>query len=234
MRGIFIKTYKIFLIRHGLTEANLEGWYIGRTDLHLCEEGVRRILALQEQYEYPNVGRVYTSPLLRAVETARLIYPAHTPVTVQDLSECDLGEFENQPLTALQENPAFLSWLENPASPPPGAKETSEDFLKRTVEGIDAVIRDMMKTGVTQAAVITHAGVIQSLLATCGLPKQQASAWMTEDGEGYTLLIHASLWGNTRSFEVFTPLPYGKHPERIMADYQRQMPPDGVLLEEEE
>ena len=67
-------TYKIHILRHGFTQANLEGRYIGSTDLPLCEEGRAQLLALRERCEYPWVDRVYTSPLARAKETAELLY----------------------------------------------------------------------------------------------------------------------------------------------------------------
>ena len=62
-----MKYFKLHLIRHGLTSANLEGRYIGSgTDLPLCEEGRAGLLELKQQFEYPQVGLVFTSPLLRA------------------------------------------------------------------------------------------------------------------------------------------------------------------------
>ena len=82
-----MRSYHIYLIRHGLTKANLEGNYIGETDLDLCEEGVSELLSLKEQFVYPAVGRVYSSPLRRSVQTARLLYPEMTPVTVDSLRE---------------------------------------------------------------------------------------------------------------------------------------------------
>ena len=41
-----MKTYKIHLIRHGLTEDNLKGLYAGHTDTSLCDEGKAQILQL--------------------------------------------------------------------------------------------------------------------------------------------------------------------------------------------
>ncbi|MBQ7958937.1 MAG: histidine phosphatase family protein, partial [Oscillospiraceae bacterium] len=36
-----MRTYKIHLIRHGLTQGNFQAKYIGqKTDLPLCEEGI--------------------------------------------------------------------------------------------------------------------------------------------------------------------------------------------------
>ena len=44
-----MKTYKIHLLRHGMTEANETGRYIGKTDLPLSPEGLAALLQLKEQ-----------------------------------------------------------------------------------------------------------------------------------------------------------------------------------------
>ena len=67
-----MKTFKLHLIRHGLTSGNLQGLYIGSgTDIPLCDEGRAQLAELKERFEYPQVDTVFSSPLLRAVETAR-------------------------------------------------------------------------------------------------------------------------------------------------------------------
>lgn len=48
-----MKTYKIHLIRHGQTEANAKGLYIGMTDLPLSPEGLAELLTLKREYTYP-------------------------------------------------------------------------------------------------------------------------------------------------------------------------------------
>ena len=39
-------TYKLYIIRPGLTAGNLDGRYIGSTDLPLCREGRDQLLKL--------------------------------------------------------------------------------------------------------------------------------------------------------------------------------------------
>ena len=82
IEGIFMRTYRIYLLRHGLTDANVQGRYVGVTDIPLCEEGKQNLKNMAEQYEYPNVGAVYTSPLTRCVQTAELLYPGIEPQVV--------------------------------------------------------------------------------------------------------------------------------------------------------
>ena len=58
-----MKTYKIHLIRHGLTRGNIDGLYVGHTDMPLCEEGKLQIAQMKEDYIYPYAKFVFSSPL---------------------------------------------------------------------------------------------------------------------------------------------------------------------------
>lgn len=219
-----MKPYRIYLIRHGLTDANLNGRYIGTTDIDLSEEGVKELFELREQYTYPNVGRVYTSPLRRSIETARVLYPEMTPVTVEGLREYSFGVFENKTPEELMDLPEYKDWLDSTKQATPEGAEKPEEFTARVLEGLDLIIRDMMKNRISEVAVITHAGVITSILASCGLPRRPLLDWKVESGRGYTLNINAGLWLNEHFVEVFTPVPYGVHTEEVMLDYQRDLP----------
>ena len=43
-----------------------------RQDIPLCDEGRAQLNELKERFEYPQVDTVFSSPLLRAVETANI------------------------------------------------------------------------------------------------------------------------------------------------------------------
>ena len=68
-----MKYYKLHLIRHGLTQGNLDGRYIGSgTDLPLCAEGRAQLEELKAKFQYPDVPLVFCSPMLRALQTAEV------------------------------------------------------------------------------------------------------------------------------------------------------------------
>ena len=94
-----MKTFKLHLIRHGITAGNLQGLYIGSgTDIPLCDEGRAQLADLKERFEYPQVDTVFSSPLMRAVETANILFPNAThQFSVHDLREAGFGVFENRP-----------------------------------------------------------------------------------------------------------------------------------------
>ena len=97
-----MKNYYLYLIRHGITEGNLDGKYIGQTDLALCPQGEKQIQQLVKAGVYPYVEKVYTSPLKRCVETAQIIYPDIQLSKVDEIAEMDFGQFEGRPRRSLR------------------------------------------------------------------------------------------------------------------------------------
>ena len=70
-----MKGYRISVIRHGRTAANDKGIYIGRTDFPLSDKGAAELAGKMDEFRYPNVARVYSSPLRRCTETAEILFP---------------------------------------------------------------------------------------------------------------------------------------------------------------
>ncbi len=88
---------RIFLVRHGETHWNLTHRFQGRTDVPLNQEGKNQARALALTLKDEPLSAIYSSPLVRAVETARLIKEFHpaTPLFEEEgLTEMDLGEFD--------------------------------------------------------------------------------------------------------------------------------------------
>lgn len=214
-----MKTFKIHLIRHGITQGNLDGKYIGATDLPLCEEGIAQLGRLADEFEYPRVQKVYTSPLRRAVETAELIYPDNFIQKVDSLREYNFGQFENRSMEELQGDPAFTAWMDSGMTGAPEGGESREQFEQRLILGFNEVILDMMREGITSAALVSHGGVLMYLLSKFGLPQRRALDWQIEAGKGYTVLTYAQLWARDQYVEVYDPLPYGAQQQGGPAEY---------------
>ena len=67
-----------------------------------------------------------------------------------------------------------------------------------------------MKTGTTEAAIVTHGGVIMTLLAVYGLPQAKPFEWAMENGCGYSIRITPLLWQRDKVCEVFSKRPYDR------------------------
>lgn len=202
-----MRSYKLHLIRHGATDANKEGRYIGgKTDLPLSQEGKREIKNLYEDFVYPRVPLVFSSPMERCVQTAKILFPAREITTIENLREYNFGDFENKTATELDGRPDYAAWAAGKMPSPPNG-ESSKDFVARTVLGINEIIRIMMEKEEYEASVVMHGGAIMMLLAACGLPRQAPAMWTSDNGKGYTILITPSLYQKTGAFEVISLVP---------------------------
>lgn len=175
-----MKTFKLHLIRHGVTAGNLQGLYIGSgTDIPLCDEGRAQLAELKERFEYPQVDTVFSSPMLRAVETANILFPnaAHT-FTVHDLREAGFGKFENKPVKELVHDEDFKKWITPGSGFVPEGAEPTEQFHARCAESLLKLFEYMIRMDVTEAACVTHGGVIMSMLSQRALPSRRPEQWM--------------------------------------------------------
>lgn len=206
-----MRNYQIHLIRHGLTEGNLKGLYVGsRTDLPLCAEGREQLEQLKTRFTYPEVTTVFCSPLSRAVETAELLFPtASKKLVIQDLREMGFGIYEGKPVKELVKDPDFARWMD-PSSgyTPPHAEETAA-FHTRCREVLMHMFEYMMKTQTYEAACVTHGGVIMSMMAQKALPVHKPEEWMADPGAGYTLQMDTAIWMRDGLAEAVEVLPWG-------------------------
>ena len=134
---------RIYLVRHGETEWNKSRRFQGRSNLPLNQKGIKQVKALALALKNKPLKAIYSSPLIRALETARLIKAFHPSIPIfeeKGLIEMDLGEFDGMKAQEWAEQyPDFRkAWNENPACVKmPGGESLKEvqirakDTLKR-------------------------------------------------------------------------------------------------------
>ena len=66
------ETLRIHVIRHGDTDWSLSGQYTGRTDIPLSPHGEEAACVLGKRLQGISFAYVFTSPLLRALQTCSL------------------------------------------------------------------------------------------------------------------------------------------------------------------
>lgn len=198
-----MKTLKIHLIRHGATDANYDGRYIGcKTDLPLAPEGLNELRMLKDDIDYPEIERLYSSPMLRCRQTGAVLYPDFEPVTVEELKEYDFGSFENKTAAELESNPNFIPWTSGRLSAPPGG-ENNSGFIKRICVGFNKIVLDMIESGLTESAVIMHGGAIMMLLGVSAVPRSKPVEWTADNGRGYSVRVTPSLYHKSGVIEVY-------------------------------
>lgn len=151
---------EILLARHGETDWNRERRIQGHTDRPLNDEGRRQAEALARELAGKTLDAVYSSDLVRAHETARIVAErlGLDIVVLPELRERDFGTWEG--LTddeILARFPAHNG--------PRGDAESREEMLER-VQGAIARISAAHPDGLV--LVITHGGPVRALLKACG------------------------------------------------------------------
>lgn len=202
-----MKTYRIHLIRHGRTEANERGLYIGRTDLPLSPAGLQELLQLRESATYPPAARTFTSPLARCRQTLEVLYPGCRQEVVPGLAECDFGTWDGQSLAALQTDPVFRRWMAGEAVDIPGG-EAPAAFQGRVTAAFGELVQGLMTAGETEAVICTHGGVIMLLMAAYAYPRLDMQQWAARAGEGFTMLVTPSLWMRDQIVEAAGVIPW--------------------------
>ena len=123
---------RLFLIRHGETAWSASGQHTSRTDLALTENGIRQAEALAARLATMRFAAVFTSPMLRALETCRIAGLDRDAVVTDDLREWDYGEYEGRTTDEIRaEEPGWTIWTAEIRG-----GETAEDVGRR----VDRVI----------------------------------------------------------------------------------------------
>lgn len=150
-------TARLALLRHGHTAWNRAGRIQGRTDEPLDQQARDHLASLRLPGEYAATTLI-ASPLVRAVETARIL-GGRNPIVVPELVEMDWGGWEGQRGVDLLEdaNSGYRhieGWGWN--FQPPGG-ETPADVWKR--------LQPWLASATGTLVVVTHIGVMRVLLA---------------------------------------------------------------------
>ncbi len=157
---------QLFLIRHGATEFSREFRFCGSTDVPLSRDGARQARRLQSLLRTQRIGRIYSSPLLRAVKTAQVTFPRRRIVVSDALREIDFGRLEGLSATeAKKMHPRFYrKWLANPAQADPPGGERIAHCRRRILRLVRHLATDCARTH-ENVAIVTHGGVIKILLS---------------------------------------------------------------------
>lgn len=207
-----MKGYRLSIVRHGLTSANDTATYIGcRSDYSLSDKGINELWNKMDEFDYPKVQRVYSSPMKRCLETAEIIFPYREVQIVEDITELDFGEFDGKSVNELINREDYRDWLKggSPDKRPPGG-ESTEELMLRLYKGIHEIVIDMMNEELTHCAVVTHSGIVTNMLAGFGLPKISPKELACAPGEGFEVLVTAQMWQQSQAFEILGKIPYYK------------------------
>lgn len=181
----------VLLVRHGATEWSVSGRHTGRTDLPLTELGVTQATAIQPVIQRLLQGAeplVFTSPLQRAVQTAKFALPGHQATIVDELMELDYGQHEGLKTSEIFARDPSWNLFEQGC---PGGEQPAQ-FSARC----DAFVQLLQRTASGRAVVaFTHGHLSRVLTARLlGLPVTTAAALFNETASVSMINVHRGRW----------------------------------------
>src|SRR5690606_25136938 len=155
---------QIVLVRHAESEANVAAAWQGRGNAALSPTGRSQVEALAKRVNGRNFDAVVSSPLDRAYETASAFSPA--PEVEDDLIEIDLGNWEGVAFDVVAEKDGVLlrSIYDGVDERFGEIGEKMSEVAARAWAVIDGLAERVGPDGT--AVVVSHGGVIDSLIAT--------------------------------------------------------------------
>lgn len=185
---------KLWLIRHGKTEGNKLARYIGTTDEPLCQEGIDFL----GKMDYPKVQNIYISPLKRCVQTAEILFPGELVHIIDELAECDFGEFENKNYKELDGNPKYQEWIDSNGTLPFPGGESREAFKLRNLRGFDKAVAGCIRNHAAETALVVHGGTIMNIMEEYADIQKPFYERHVKNGGGYEVELDEWMWQNGR------------------------------------
>jgi broad specificity phosphatase PhoE len=141
----------LFVVRHGETKANEKGIEAGPLDYPLTKKGVKDAAFIAKALSKVKIDSVYSSPVFRAVETAKILAKPHElkVKTLEELIEAKL-------------KPKFVGkkGRHHILTTPEAFSETNDDLLKRTAKAVELI----RKEAEGNVIVVSHGDVITAML----------------------------------------------------------------------
>ena len=162
----------IYIIRHGQTELNNRQALQGRSDHPLKSQGIAQAKAAASRLRERGIifDRVFSSPLIRAIQTARIIAPGVLVETDDRLIEMDYGPYEGMDLNAPAPEviAVFGDFIHNPT---PRGMEPLADVVART-----GAFMEEIKAYRGNVLVSTHAIAMKGILEYL-MPDSNGGYW---------------------------------------------------------
>ena len=156
---------KIYLIRHGQTDWNLEGKIQGRHDVSLNETGAKQAELLAMGMDKRPVVQIFSSRQKRALETAQAVgRRQHVAVTVIDgLEEVEFGEWEGKTWDEIsREYPEeFKIWCTEPAEIVPPGGESRPQIYRR----IENALNEILRRSRGDIAIVSHGAALAYMVS---------------------------------------------------------------------
>jgi probable phosphoglycerate mutase len=169
---------RLILVRHGATEWSTSGRHTGHTDLPLTESGQEEARSLRDRLVKFDPVIVFTSPLLRALDTCRLAGFGEHAIVDDRLVEWDYGEYEGLTFAEIQERSPGWKLFDDGA---PSGESVAE--VGSRADSFLASLKEYDELEDGEALAFAHGHILRVIAARwLGLPPGQSRYFELDSG----------------------------------------------------
>ena len=192
----------------------MEKRYVGSTDEPLCEAGIqeireRRNVILRsfsmsgDDSKRSDIGvkredpvlpkTVYVSPMLRCRQTAEILFPEASQLTISDLREMDFGQFEYNNYEELAGDARYQAYIDSGGVTDFPDAEPQKQFRSRVQQAFqkcleecqDIVLGHELDQSSEPLVFVVHGGTIMAILETYAKPHKDYFDWQVSACNGF-------------------------------------------------
>lgn len=178
--------FRLTLVRHGESVANVNHMLSGWMDVSLTEHGRAELIRMRESLRYPESEAYFSSSLTRCVDTSHLLFPDKSPVISDDYKEINFRSLEGHVLANEDEMlDYFSSWV---CDVPMRDEETLTPVMDRARKAFLGTVRKCEEEGGSSATIVTHSGIMRALVISLfNLEKSSFLSMNVPNGLGYLI-----------------------------------------------
>jgi phosphoserine phosphatase len=183
-----VRMSRIYIVRHGETEANKEELFRGRKDIPLNDTGMAQAEKTGRCFADKRIGRVVSSPLLRARQTSEPIgkWVKVAVEEAEEFTDMDFGIWEGLPLRDVKRlyPEDFALWAGSPQRLSLKDAESLVSVRRRLKKGLSRVLAEANENIV----IVTHR-VICKVMVLHFLNISSSHFWDIKFDEGSVTII---------------------------------------------
>lgn len=157
---------ELVVVRHGVTQWNLERRYQGQRDIPLLlPAAVPDMNRLRDHLAGEAFDAVHCSDLLRCRQTLAHVLPGFEASAVFDarLRELDFGDYEGRTWDELNTDPRYRAWIDSAGMQAPPGGESADALWGRLEAWLEGVIAKATEQGHRRVLAVSHGGAVREL-----------------------------------------------------------------------
>lgn len=178
---------RLILVRHGQTYWNATDRIQGRTDNELNEKGKMQAKKISEMLSVEKPVKIFSSPLRRAFDTAKIIASKH-PVVVEkrkELKEINYGIFEGKTFKEIEQDTTLNGlWNNRRKNKYHFKPQKGESFEEMNEKRIKPFVQEILANYFAKTViVVAHSGTNRLIAGNCLhlAPEKMVNIWQPND-----------------------------------------------------